>query len=342
MRQALYVGDGRIEVRPLSVPPPPGPGEVQLDVAFTGICGTDLHVLHGTMDQRVSVPQPIGHEMSGRVLATGPGVTGWSAGRPVTVMPLRWCGSCPACRAGHRHVCHRLTFIGIDSPGSMQSRWTVPAEVLVALPDDLPLAHGALVEPTAVAVHDVRRAGMRAGEHVVVVGGGPVGALIALVCRASGARVLVSEPDRYRRELVAGLGLSTVDPTVTDLPELVQQWTDGAGAEVAFEVSGVSAGVDVAVRVLGVRGRLVMVAIHGGPREVDLHRIFWRELTLIGARVYERSDYDTAVELIHHGDVPAAQLISQVVPIAESAAAFAALADGGVMKVLVDCRDGAR
>jgi threonine dehydrogenase-like Zn-dependent dehydrogenase len=104
----------------------------------------------------------------------------------------------------------------------------------------------------------------------------------------------------------------------------------------------VPAGVDTGVQVLAVRGRLVVVAIHGQPRQVDLQRIFWRELTLIGVRVYERSDYDAAVELIHRGDVPAAQLISRVVPIDDVAAAFAALADGGVMKVLIDCRGGAR
>ena len=341
MHQALYAGDGRMVVRPQEPPPPPGPGEVQLEVSFTGICGTDLHILHGAMDQRVRLPQPIGHEMSGRVAAIGPGVTGWTVGRHATVMPLDWCGECPACRAGHRHICQRLTFIGIDSPGALQSRWTVPAHVLVPLPDDLPLQHGALVEPTAVAVHDVRRGGVRADEQVVVVGGGPVGALIALVCRASGARVLVSEPDPYRRQLVADLGLRTVDPVAEDLPALVDGWTGGAGAAVAFEVSGAAAGVGAAVDVLAVRGRLVLVAIHSRPREVNLHRFFWRELTLIGARVYERADFDTAVDLIHRGDVPAEQLISRVVPIADVADAFTALGAGGVMKVLIDCGDGA-
>jgi 2-desacetyl-2-hydroxyethyl bacteriochlorophyllide A dehydrogenase len=341
MRQALYAGDGRMIVRPLEPPPPPGPGEVRLEVAYTGICGTDLHILHGAMDKRVSLPQPIGHEMSGRVAAIGPDVTGWTVGQHATVMPLDWCGECPACVAGQRHICHKLTFIGIDSPGALQSLWTVPAHVLVPLPEDMPLQHGALVEPTAVAVHDVRRGGVRAGEHVVVVGGGPVGALIALVCRATGARVLVSEPDPYRRRLVADLGLRTVDPTAEDLPALVEEWTGGAGAGVAFEVSGAAAGVTTAVDVLAVRGRLVLVAIHSAPREVDLHRFFWRELTLVGARVYERADFDTAVELIHRGDVPSAQLVSRVVPIADVSDAFAALADGGVMKVLVDCGDGA-
>ncbi|MEV6495703.1 zinc-binding dehydrogenase, partial [Actinoplanes sp. NPDC051633] len=281
--------------------------------------------------------QPIGQEMSGHVAAVGAGVSDWTVGRAVTVMPLDWCGACPACRAGHQHVCQRLTFIGIDSPGALQSRWTVPARVLVALPPDLPMTHGALVEPTAVAVHDVRRGGVRPGEHVVVVGGGPVGTLIALVSQAWGAQVVVSEPDNFRRTLLAGLGLSAVDPIAVNLADFVEEWTGGAGAAVAFEVSGSPAGIAAAVGVLAVRGRLVVVGIHARPPEVDLHRVFWRELTLVGARVYERADFDTAVEIIHRGDVPAEQLISRILPLADAADAFTTLTGGGVMKVLIDC-----
>ncbi|NUR24302.1 MAG: alcohol dehydrogenase catalytic domain-containing protein, partial [Catenulispora sp.] len=158
---------------------PPGPGQVELAPAYVGICGTDLHIFHGDMDARVTTPAVIGHEMSGRVVRVGPGVEGFAPGDPVTVMPLRWDDTCPACRRGHRHVCQNLDFIGIDSPGAMQQRWTVPAGTLVRLPETLPLDHAALVEPTAVAVHDVGRAEVRAGERVVVVGGGPVGVLIA-------------------------------------------------------------------------------------------------------------------------------------------------------------------
>lgn len=340
MRAALYAGDGRIVVQDRPVEPP-APGQVQIEVAYTGICGTDLHILHGAMDTRVAVPQTIGHEMSGRIAALGDGVQGWTVGRPVTVMPLDWCGSCPACLAGHQHICHRLNFIGIDSVGSLQQFWNVPAQVLVALPDDLPLDRAALVEPTAVAVHDVRRSELRAGEFAVVVGGGPVGVLIALVARSQGAEVLLVEVDAHRRAVAERLGLSAVDPSGSDVPALVLQRTGGAGAAVAFEVSGAAAAVATAVDVLAVRGRLVVVAIHPQPREVNLHRFFWRELTMIGARVYERADYERAVELVHSGAVPVADLISVVEPIGNAAAAFAALAGGGgVMKVLIDCQAG--
>jgi (R,R)-butanediol dehydrogenase / meso-butanediol dehydrogenase / diacetyl reductase len=335
-RGAFYIGDRNFVVR-RSAPVPPGAGEVRIDVAYTGICGTDLHILHGAMDSRVARPAVLGHEMSGRVAELGDGVAGWTIGDRVTVMPLAWCGGCPACHAGHTHICHRLNFIGIDSPGAMQSSWTVPAARLVRLPVELSLRDGALVEPTAVAVHDVRRSRLCAGEHAVVVGAGPVGLLIACVARHTGADVLVVEIEEHRRVVAEELGFRTVDPTTTEVPAFVEDWTGGAGADVAFEVSGAAAGVHTAVYALGVRGRLVAVAIHPSPREVDLHRVFWRELEIIGVRVYQRTDFEEAVRLLADRAVPAAQLISVVVPLDEVMAAFATLESGTAIKVLVDC-----
>ncbi|MFI8534894.1 zinc-binding dehydrogenase [Streptomyces aquilus] len=319
---------------------PPGPGEVELAPAYVGICGTDLHIFHGDMDARVAAPAVLGHEMSGRIVRVGAGVEGWAPGDAVTVMPLRWDDTCPACRAGHQHVCQHLDFIGIDSPGAMQQRWTVPAATLIRLPGSLPLDRAALVEPTAVAVHDVGRARVVAGEKVVVVGGGPVGILIALVARAAGAEVRVVELSAHRRLLAGELGLTTWDPAADDIGALVAAWTQDAGADVAFEVSGAAGGVDTAVDVLGVRGRLCLVAIHPRPREVNLHRFFWRELTLVGARLYDRSDFENAVALVADGTIPADRLISKVVPLTQAPAAFEALEGGGdVMKILVDCTD---
>ncbi|WP_035839616.1 (R,R)-butanediol dehydrogenase [Kitasatospora azatica] len=318
--------------------PEPGPGQVELAPAFVGICGTDLHIFHGDMDARVKAPGVIGHEMSGRVVRVGPDVEGWQPGDAVTVMPLRWDGSCAACLNGHQHICQHLDFIGIDSPGAMQQRWIVPADTLIRLPEDLALDRAALVEPTAVAVHDVNRAGVRSGERVVVVGGGPVGVLIALVAQAAGADVRVVELSAHRRALAEELGLSTWDPAAEDVTALVREWTADAGADVAFEVSGAAAGVATAVEVLGVRGRLCLVAIHPKPRELNLHRFFWRELILIGARLYVRGDFEKAVELVADGTIPAERLISKVVPLTQAPAAFEALEGGGdVMKILVDC-----
>jgi 2-desacetyl-2-hydroxyethyl bacteriochlorophyllide A dehydrogenase len=253
-------------------------------------------------------------------------------------MPLRWCGVCAACRRGYRHVCQALDFMGIDSPGSMQNVWTVPESVLVRVPETVPLVDAALIEPVAVAVHDVRRAGLEQGDMVVVVGGGPVGLLIAAIARTQGADVLLVEIDPFRRAMAQELGLTCLDPRTRDVAADVDEWSRGAGAAVTFEVTGAQSGLDLAVELLAVRGRVVLVGIHGGPRPVDLQRVFLRELSLVGARVYERIDFDEAVRMLTSGAIPSRQLVSQVVPLASAADAFELLSGGGeVMKVLVDC-----
>jgi len=335
MLTARYVGNRTIDIVDTE-PAPPAAHEVQIAVSYTGLCGTDLHILHGTMDARVTTPLVFGHEMSGTIAVVGTEVTGWAVGDAVTVMPLDWDGTCPACLAGNQHICQNLNFIGIDSPGSLQPYWNVPAEVLVALPAGLRLDHAALVEPTAVAVHDVRRADLQPGQKAVVIGGGPIGVLIASVAREFGGDVVVIELDPARRAQIEALGFTTIDPRETNQVDWVTEWSNGAGADVVFEVSGAAAAVLGATDLAKVRGTIVVVAIHPTPREINLQRVFWRELSILGARVYQRTDFEKAVELLHRGVIPADLLITRIVALSETPAAFADLEAGRAMKILVD------
>ena len=276
--------------------------------------------------------------MSGTVTATGPDV---QRSGPMTRdrYATRWCGDCPACTAGHQHVCQNLVFVGIDAQGAMQQSWTVTCGSSRSAATDLPLRDGAPAEPVAVAVHDVRRGEVKNGERVLVVGGGPIGLLIAWVARAEGADVLISEPNEYRRHVAEQMDLRAIDPTVVELDAQISDWTDSAGVDVAFEVSGAPQGLTSATHAIRVRGRLVIVAIHSHPVPVDLFRVFWRELKILGARVYTRRDFERAVKLLASGQIPATQLISTVEPLAQVTTAFEALESGdGVVKVLLDCQ----
>src|SRR6478735_3300102 len=339
MLTANYVGDRTILVDEHE-PQPLRPGEVRIAVAYVGICGTDLHVFHGDMDARVTKPATIGHEMSGTIVDLAPDVEGWSVGDAVTVMPLDWDGTCPACLAGNQHICQNLDFIGIDNPGALQQLWNVPASTLVRLPEGVSLRDAALVEPVAVAVHDVRRSELSPGDKAVVIGAGPIGVLIATVAQAFGAEVVVAEIDANRRAAAEEMGLRTFDPSAVDQVAWVEEWTGGAGADVVFEVSGAAAAVLGATSLAKVRGTLVVVAIHPTPREIDLQRVFWRELRILGARVYQRTDFERAVELIADGTIPTDVLITKVVPLTETQAAFEDLEAGRAMKVLVDVQAG--
>jgi (R,R)-butanediol dehydrogenase / meso-butanediol dehydrogenase / diacetyl reductase len=151
-----YQGSGQFTVGPGEVRPPTG-GEVRLDVAYCGLCGTDLHIGRGDMDARVKTPQVIGHEMAGTIAEIGTGVEGLAAGDKVVVRPLDSRGETAADK-GISHICRDLKFLGIDTPGAFQSSWTVPAFTIHRFPPDTDLKLAALTEPLAVACHDVRRA----------------------------------------------------------------------------------------------------------------------------------------------------------------------------------------
>jgi (R,R)-butanediol dehydrogenase/meso-butanediol dehydrogenase/diacetyl reductase len=317
----------------------PGPGEVRLKVAYCGVCGTDVHIYHGAMDHRVRIPQVIGHEVSAIVVELGSGVEGWTIGERVAVRPLQP-GAPHAYDNGYTHIGKNLKFIGIDTPGGMQANWTTPAHTLHRLPPEASLEQGAMIEPLAVACHDIRLAELRAGERVVVIGGGPIGLMIALVARHLDAKVLLSEINPHRLALAQQLGLATVHAGEEDLPARVEHWSEGALADVVFEVSGAPAGAAVMTKLGRVRSRLVMVAIHSQPRPVDLFQFFWRELRLIGARVYEPEDFETAIALLAADVLPLDRLITEIAPLSAVREVFQTIdANPAGMKYLLRCNE---
>ncbi|WP_299471930.1 alcohol dehydrogenase catalytic domain-containing protein [uncultured Roseibium sp.] len=323
-RAAYYRGDKTfsVELRPAEAP---GLDEVAVRIGYCGICGTDLHVYHGNMDARVGFSRIIGHEMSGTVEALGEQVRGFTIGQKVVVRPLDHCGECPACKAGHKHICHNLKFLGLDTDGAMQEVWNVPAHTLHPLPDELQLDHAALIEPLAVACHDVQRAEVAAGENVLVIGGGPIGLLVALVAREAGGNVVISEINDIRLAYAGKLGFNTIDPKSQDPVHVVNEMTNGKGADVVFEVSGSQPGVDLMTAAAAARARIVMVAIHAKKPEVDMFQFFWRELELLGARVYQPEDYDEAIRLLTEGVVDCASFITDIRPLEQIQSAFEAL-----------------
>lgn len=326
MSAVTYEGRGVFTVGPSTILRP-GPGEVRLDVAYCGVCGTDLHIAHGAMDARIGEPRVIGHEMSGTVAEVGAGVDDLQPGDAVVVRPLDTRDVPDADRA-HAHVGRNLKFIGIDAPGALQASWTVPASTVHRVPDALDLKLAAFAEPLAVACHDVRRSELTAGELAAVIGGGPIGVLIALVARARGARVLVVEPDPGRRALAADLGFTVLEPG-----DAVD------AADVVFEVSGSASGILAATKHAAIRGRVVVVAIFPEPTPVALFDLFWKELDLRGARVYEPDDFEEALELLAAGALPVERLLTAVEPIQRVPDLFAELLEGRqAMKILVDCR----
>jgi 2-desacetyl-2-hydroxyethyl bacteriochlorophyllide A dehydrogenase len=334
MRSSFYEGDRRFRIGAAPMPTPV-PGEALLRVRRVGICGTDLHIFQGHLDHRIPRGGVIGHETLAEI-AEAPGASGFRAGERVVVEPLRMCGACRACRMGAAYLCYRLRVLGVEEPGGMQEYWAVPTERLLRVPAGLSDDEAAVIEPLAVATHDVRRAGVKAGDAVLIFGGGPIGALIAMVCRQRGARVVVTEVNPFRVEMLTTLGLDVLGPG-QNVKTFVEQWTAGDGADVVFEVTGNPAAVRAMTDLVRVWGTISMVAIHGEPLPVDLYRFFARELTMHGSRLYSREDWEEAMALAAAGVVTLAPLVSRRIPLESLQQGMEeALRGGPVMKVLID------
>lgn len=339
MRAAFYEGPRHFTTGEAPVPTP-APGEALLRVRRVGICGTDLHIFQGHLDHRVPPRGVIGHETFAEVVEA-PADSGVAPGDRVVVEPLEFCGACRACRMGASYLCYRLQVLGVDRPGGMREYWAVPAARLLRVPATLADDHAAMIEPLAVAVHVVTRARVAPGDTAFVMGGGPIGTLVALVCRHRGARVAVAEVNPYRLGLLRELGLEALGPDA-DPVRWATAWTDGAGVDVAFEVTGNPAAARAVTDLVRVWGTVSMVAIHAEPVPVNLYRIFARELTLHGSRLYARQDWEEAIRLAAAGAVPVAPLVSRRIRLEDLQRGMEeALGGGPVMKVLVDLTEEA-
>jgi len=339
MKAAYYEGNKTFSVGE-SRPQAPGPGEVKLKVAYAGICGTDNHIYLGHMDKRLRLPQVIGHEMSGEIVEIGDGVEGFRIGDRVVVRPLDPCRHCPACELEHYNICPNLNFLGIDSPGAFQGWWTVPGHTLHHLPESIDMRHAAMIEPIAVAAHDVRYGEVTDKDYVVVEGAGPIGTLVALVAKSEGARVMVLETNKFRLKLARELGMDALNPLETDVPKYVEGQTRTAGADVVFEVTGSPSGAEMMTRLVRTRGRIVIVGIFAEPALVDLRQILWREMRVCGARNYAPQDFEAAIQMVASKKLPLDRLISDIRSLDQLQTTFEEIQKGAnFMKVLLKCGD---
>ncbi|SEO49182.1 2,3-butanediol dehydrogenase [Trujillonella endophytica] len=323
--------------------PTPGPGQVKLRNAYAGICGSDLHVYSLPRPPGMGTPHPLtgatrpqvlGHEFSGTVVELGPDVTGVSVGDRVAVFPVYSCGTCTACRRGRINACRRIGFHGLTSHGGGMAAYTVvPASMLHVLPASVDLRLGALVEPMAVAWRAVRAGGVQPGETALVAGAGPIGIGLWFALRAHGVEtVVVAEPSPERRAAIERLGgPHVVDPD--GLPAVLAGLAPD-GVDVVFDAAGVPAALTTGLDALVSGGRLVVVATHGRPVEMETNRLQMRELSLVGSLAYLPEDFDAVIAAMADGRYDATGWVEEV-GLDDVERAFADLHAGRRMKVLV-------
>jgi threonine dehydrogenase-like Zn-dependent dehydrogenase len=284
--------------------PEPGPGEILLRVAATGICHSDIRVLKGEKYAKPGVVP--GHEVAGIVAGLGPGVTGVRTGDHVALCPIIACGVCDFCRVGKRNRCPQRITLGYDENGGLGEYAVVPSPILnlghvFTLPPALTLDLASLLEPTACVLNSLELLGVGAGTTLLLVGAGPMGLLHLVLARQLGAMVIASEPDEERRGWARKLGaFATIDPMTQDTVAAVKELTDGEGADAAAVTTGV---VPAAAVALGAVRRQGLIGLFGGfpPQSIldlDPNIIHYNELILTGSQNATVDQYRRTLELL--------------------------------------------
>jgi (R,R)-butanediol dehydrogenase / meso-butanediol dehydrogenase / diacetyl reductase len=322
MRAAVFHAAGR----PLAIErvsdPSPAPDQVVIEVERAGVCGSDLHV---TQFPGVMPPGLIlGHEFAGRIAAVGRAVRGgWKAGDRVTALPLNACGGCEACDEGLPALCPANVFMGnsLATPGAYAQYVAARGPMLQRLPDGVDFDLGAMVEPLSVAHHVVDMAELATGASVLVIGAGPIGAAVSLFARHAGARhVGVSERSSERRTLALEVGATlAIDPQAEDVAAAFERHA-GRRPQVVFECVGLPGLLDEAVRLVGLRGRVVVAGVVFQPDPITPLTALAKEISIRFSQCYTERDFAAVMEAVDRGEL-------QPQPLHTSTVSFEALPD---------------
>lgn len=321
MQAAVWHGRHDIRVQDVPVPQKPPAGWVQIRVHWCGICGSDLHeYLAGPVFIPVDHPHPLtglkgqctlGHEFSGEIAELGDGVTGYAVGERVTADACQHCGKCYYCTHGLYNICEKLAFTGLMNNGAFAEYVNVPAELLYKLPDDFPTEAGALIEPLAVGLHAVKKAGELVGKTVVVVGAGTIGLCTIMCAKAAGAgRVIALEMSAARKAKAMEVGASLViDPKECDAIAELKALTGGYGADVSFECIGNKNTAKLALDVIRKAGRCVMVGIFEEPSQFNFFELVATEKEVVGSLAYN-GEFADVIRFIADGRIDVRPLIT--------------------------------
>ncbi len=325
----------------VAAPPPPATGEVQLRIAATGICGTDLGIASWAAGyaatMRTRLPVTLGHETVGRIVALGAEVERLALGDAVVVNPAIACGACVACAEGDPVGCLDRQAFGMVRDGAFASHVNVDARYVYRLPGSVPLELGALVEPLSIGAHALAVAGFARGDRVVVFGPGPIGQGAAVLARAMGAAevVIVGYRDTARFDTLRGLGFDRlVDQAEAGAADRLRQLA-GRGFDIAIEAAGVGAVVDQALGVLRPQGVLALAGMGEATASLDLTLVVRNRLQLRGVSRIPPTIWPQVIERLARDPAAYAPLITHRLPLAQAHDGFALARSGVASKVLL-------
>ena len=318
------------------------PGQVKVKIKMIGICGSDIHVFHGT-HPFTSYPVTQGHEVSGEIVEIGGNVTGLTLGQMVTIEPQVVCGKCYPCRHGKYNLCESLKVMGFQTTGTASTYFVVDASKITPLPAGMDEKAGAMIEPLAVAVHAVRRAGDVRGMKIAVLGAGPIGNLVAQAAKGLGAEsVLITDVSDYRLELANKVGADfTANTRTYNFGEAMVDCFGPDKADVIYDCAGNNTTIGQAIQYARKGSTIILVAVFAGMAQADLAVLNDHELDLNTTMMYRHEDYLTAMELVEQGKVQLVPLQSKVFPFGQYQQAYEYIDANRetTMKVLIDVQD---
>lgn len=338
MIQQLMTEPGKITFRNVPVPEP-GPDQVLIKIKKVGICGSDIHVYHGSHPY-TSYPVTQGHEVAGQIVALGEDVKDFKVGQKVTVEPQIRCGECWPCRHGKYNCCEKLKVMGFQAAGAASEYFAAPSLNVTALPEGLTYSEGAMIEPLAVTVHAAKKFEDLAGAKAVVLGCGPIGILLIQSLKALGAaEVLATDISDTRLELAASLGADhAVNTMKKDYSEELLAAFGPDKADVVFECAGSDITMDQAIQNARKGSVIILVAVFGKRASVDLAKLNDSELDLNTSMMYRHEDYLDAIRLVEEGKVQLKPLQSAKFAFEDYKKAYEYIDNNRetTMKVLVD------
>ncbi len=305
-----------------------GEGELLLQVKCAGICGSDLMIYSGK-HKRATPPTILGHEFTGVVVERrGAGRPEVQVGERVVVNPNYACGDCELCLAGKGHICEKKGLYGVDVDGGFAPYVKVALKSAVPLPKEVSYEEAVLIEPLAVAVRAVAIGQVGVGSSIVVIGGGPIGLLTAMVARVAGARaVLVIEPQPYRRQLAHSLGFQVLAPDEASRAH-VMDLTHGRGVALVFDAAGVPPAARTSMELVKRAGRIVIIAVYKEPVVVDLGVLGYSELEIRGTTVYTPAEFAQSVGLVAERRLDPTLVVTNRLALTEGVHAIEALSKG--------------
>jgi len=321
--------------------PSPGPGEVVLDVAACGVCGSDHFLQAGGFDS--TLPIVPGHEAAGTVVATGDGVDGLPAGTHAAIYYLQHCGTCRWCRDGRPNLCRTVARMGVDVDGAFATRVTVPARCVLPVDDDLDLAAVAvLTDAVGTGYHALTRvARVRPGERVAVLGIGGIGSNVVQLAAHLGAHVTAVARRPAALDLARRLGADEVLRSSPALHDELQEVTGGDGPDVVVQTAGSAAADRQAVEAVAPGGRVVLVGASAEAFELRATELIWREATLLGSRGFTPQDIRDVIDLYRRGAVTVDHLLTRRRPLEEVNEALADLQRGEVLRTIIEPKERA-